>query len=38
MKRETKGFRKVESSTLKECGKEKARGMFHPKCKAKEKR
>jgi len=29
---ETQGFRKVESSTLKECEKEKARGVLHPKC------
>jgi hypothetical protein len=25
----------VESSTLKECGEEKARGAFHPKCRSK---
>jgi len=25
-------LKKVESSTLKERGKEKARGTFHPKC------
>jgi hypothetical protein len=24
----------LESSTLKECGKQKARGVFHPKCKS----
>ncbi len=32
--RETQGLKKVESSTLKECGKEKARGVLHPKCKS----
>jgi hypothetical protein len=32
--RETQGWKKVESSTLKECGKEKARGVLHPKCKS----
>ncbi len=34
MKRETQSLKKVESSTLKECGKEKARGAFHRKCKS----
>ncbi len=28
------GLRKVESSTLKEHGEEKARGVFHPKCRS----
>ncbi len=31
---ETQGLRKVESSTLKECGEEKARGVLHPKCRS----
>jgi hypothetical protein len=31
---ETQGLRKVESSTLKECGKEKARGVLHPNCRS----
>ncbi len=37
-KRETQGLKKVESSTLKECGEEKARGAFHPKCRSKRKK
>jgi hypothetical protein len=28
-------LRKVENSTLKKCGKEKAKRMFHPKCRNK---
>jgi hypothetical protein len=31
---ETQGLRKVESSTLKKCGEEKARKVLHPKCKS----
>jgi len=27
-------LKKVESSTLKECGEEKARGALHPKCRS----
>jgi len=27
-------LKKVETSTLKECGEEKARGVLHPKCKS----
>jgi len=30
----TQGLRKVESSMLKECGKEKARRVLHPKCRS----
>jgi hypothetical protein len=33
----TKGFKKVESSTLKEGGEEKARGALHPKRKSEKK-
>ncbi len=33
MRHKTQGLRKVESSTLKEYGEEKARGAFQPKCK-----
>jgi len=38
MKRETQSLKKVESSTLKECGKEKAREHFIANAKAKEER
>ncbi len=31
---ETQGLRKVESSMLKECAKEKARKMLHSKCRS----
>jgi hypothetical protein len=31
-------LRKVESSTLKKCGKEKARRVLHPKCRSKRKK
>jgi hypothetical protein len=31
---ETQGLRKVENSMLKECGEEKTRGVFHPKCRS----
>ncbi len=37
-KRETQGLKKVESSTLKECGEEKTGGVFHPKCRSKRKK
>jgi hypothetical protein len=37
-RRETQGLRKVESSKLKECGVEKARGALHPKCKSERER
>jgi len=35
---ETKGLRKVETSTLKEHEEEKARGVLHPKCKVRKER
>jgi hypothetical protein len=33
-KRETQGLRKAKSSTLKECGEEKATRALHPKCRS----
>jgi len=35
---ETQGLRKVESSMLKECGKEKVKGELHPKCRRKKRK
>ncbi len=34
-RRETQGLKKVENSTLKECGNEKVKRVLHPKCKCK---